>query len=187
MKKSNNYTTFYKNVKKVLFLTLLLIGFVSFAQVGIGTTDPDYSLHVKGDGVKIENTAGDNHYILPVVDGTAGQVLTTDGSNTVTWGNEGHFNFGTGGELAATNATGVADYSLNADNNFFLITTAAGFGNCVFTLPIASAANLGRIVYIFNVTGGNNIITVTYNGSTENILTGSGRGFFCNGSSWYPL
>lgn len=49
---------------------------------GIGTTTPSEKLHVAGQ-IKIDD--GVNPFTLPASDGTANQVLSTDGAGTVTW------------------------------------------------------------------------------------------------------
>ncbi|RKZ33709.1 hypothetical protein DRQ33_03675, partial [bacterium] len=53
-------------------------------RVGIGTTSPAYKLDVQGNGRFTSNlTIG--AYTLPSVDGSSGQVLSTNGSGTVSW------------------------------------------------------------------------------------------------------
>jgi hypothetical protein len=71
--------------KQILTLMVAAISITGFAQVGVGTENPQNALHIVGDGVRIENTAETSHYVLPAADGTAGQVLTTDGASAVTW------------------------------------------------------------------------------------------------------
>ncbi|WP_431471775.1 hypothetical protein I5168_10870 [Nonlabens sp. SCSIO 43208] len=46
-----------------------------------------YSGYFSGDRFAIRNEADTDGYELPTVDGTAGQVLTTDGAGMVSWGN----------------------------------------------------------------------------------------------------
>ncbi len=174
MKKSNNFTTFYKNVKKVLFLTLLLIGFVSFAQVGVGTTSPDAlsDLHVVGDnGIKIESTAGAGYTLSPD-NGTVGQVLVNDGSGDLSWGNPG-------GALNITTET--ASYSASATDD---IIKYGGSGDASFTLP--SSVPIGKMYYIAN--GSNFIITFTntmYCTTGNQVPSGTGCIYIHLGSGEY--
>lgn len=64
--------------------------------VGIGTTTPGSALDVKGTlrlsgstsgyiGLAPAAAAGSTTYILPSTDGTVGQVLSTNGTGTLTW------------------------------------------------------------------------------------------------------
>ncbi len=58
------------------------------ANVGIGTSSPSTKLDVNGTGRFASNlTIG--AYTLPAVDGTTNQVLSTNGTGTVTWQNAG--------------------------------------------------------------------------------------------------
>jgi len=69
-------------------------------KVGIGTTSPGYTLDVKGTlglsgstsgGVafSVAANAGYTTYLLPTADGTNGQVLSTNGTGTLSWVTEG--------------------------------------------------------------------------------------------------
>ena len=56
-------------------------------NVGIGTNDPGYKLHVVGTA-RISGAltlGGASAFTFPAADGTNGQVLATDGSGTLTW------------------------------------------------------------------------------------------------------
>ncbi|NPA34037.1 MAG: hypothetical protein GXO48_03795 [Chlorobi bacterium] len=63
-------------------------------NVGIGTTSPAFKLDVQGTG-RFTNTLTIGAYTLPNVDGTNGQVLTTDGAGNVSWQNVQGDNWGT--------------------------------------------------------------------------------------------
>jgi hypothetical protein len=85
-------------------------------NIGIGTTTPAHTLHVGGNaasapallvcdsgGQRIEVTGGavkiNNAYTLPAADGTAGQVICTDGSDTLAFGPGGYWTCISGPEL----------------------------------------------------------------------------------------
>lgn len=57
-------------------------------NVGIGTTTPTYPLDVNGN-TRIMGTLKVGSYTLPSADGTNGQMLSTNGSGTVSWVNGG--------------------------------------------------------------------------------------------------
>jgi len=88
-------------------------------NVGIGTTTPAHTLHVGGNaasapallvcdsgGSRIEVNSGavkiNNAYTMPAADGTAGQVICTDGSDTLTFGPGGYWTCVSGPELYYT-------------------------------------------------------------------------------------
>ncbi|MCB0402193.1 MAG: hypothetical protein KDD41_08920 [Flavobacteriales bacterium] len=52
-------------------------------NVGIGTSTPGQLLHLFGGTLRVDD--GSNPYTLPPSDGTANQVMTTDGSGNVSW------------------------------------------------------------------------------------------------------
>ena len=85
-------------------------------NIGIGTTTPAHTLHVGGNaasapallvcdsgGQRIEVTSGavkiNNAYTLPAADGTAGQVICSDGADTLTFGPGGYWTCISGPEL----------------------------------------------------------------------------------------
>ncbi|MCP4439284.1 MAG: hypothetical protein GY810_10125 [Aureispira sp.] len=104
------------NLKKLFNYTLpLLLGAMSTnaQNVGIGTNTPTEKLHVNG-GVRIANLAGTNSRLVQsdatgvlsnVADGTAGQVLTTDGAGTISWTNSTATAWGLLGNVGTSDAT----------------------------------------------------------------------------------
>lgn len=57
----------------------------SAGNVGIGTNSPSVSFHVSGNS-RIDGSLNiNNAFTLPTTDGISGQVLSTNGSGTVTW------------------------------------------------------------------------------------------------------
>ena len=89
--------------------------------IGTGTTNPSSTLDVKGTlrlsgstsgyvGFSPAAAAGSTTYTLPAADGTASQVLSTNGSGVLSWIANGG---GAGATLSATNAwTGVNSFAI---------------------------------------------------------------------------
>ncbi|MCP4442865.1 MAG: hypothetical protein GY810_28500 [Aureispira sp.] len=81
--------------KGLLSITLAFLGTTTFAQnVGVGTNNPLEKLHVDGGTVRVSALAGagqrvvyadNNGNLTALADGTASQVLTTNGAGTLTW------------------------------------------------------------------------------------------------------
>ena len=88
-------------------------------NIGIGTTTPAHTLHVGGNaasapallvcdsgGSRIEVNSGavkiNNAYTMPAADGSAGEVICTDGSDTLTFGPGGYWTCVSGPELYYT-------------------------------------------------------------------------------------
>ena len=93
-------------------------------NIGIGTTTPAHTLHVGGNaasapallvcdsgGQRIEVTGGavkiNNAYTLPAADGSAGQVICTDGSDTLTFGPGGYWTCINGPEIYYATNVGI--------------------------------------------------------------------------------
>ena len=85
-------------------------------NIGIGTTTPAHTLHVGANaasapallvcdsgGARIEVNSGavkiNNEYTMPAADGSAGEVICTDGSDTLTFGPGGYWTCISGPEL----------------------------------------------------------------------------------------
>jgi hypothetical protein len=131
---------------------------------------------------QISNPAGTG-YALPTADGTANQVLTTDGNGSVSWGNAG-----TGGlAICNTNLSGNQTISsastwtkMEFDTVDFDLNTDFDTGNNEFTVPAdgiyritamyTSSANLNNSnTFGIRITaGGNNIQEVNYKHMNEN-------------------
>lgn len=60
-------------------------GTVSSGNIGIGEKVPTEKLHITNGSLKIDD--GANPYTLPSADGTANQIMQTDGSGNVSWVN----------------------------------------------------------------------------------------------------
>jgi hypothetical protein len=93
-------------------------------NIGIGTTTPAHTLHVGGNAVsaaallvcdsggqRIEVTSAavkiNNAYTLPAADGTAGQVICTDGADTLTFGPGGYWTCISGPEIYYATNVGI--------------------------------------------------------------------------------
>jgi hypothetical protein len=126
--------------KQILTLMVAAISITGFAQVGVGTENPQNALHIVGDGVRIENTAETSHYVLPAADGTAGQVLTTDGASAVTWA-------AVGGALSYT-STAATTYNVLVTDDIIEYTNASA-GN--FVLP--AGVPVGKVFYFASTAG----------------------------------
>lgn len=111
-----------KTLSKLLLLLPLLGGLVSLnaQNVGIGTAAPSEKLHVVGD-VRITGLSGTGNRLVQsnatgvlsnIADGTAGQVLTTNGAGVLSWTNTASAAWdllGNAGTTPATNFLGTTD------------------------------------------------------------------------------
>ena len=108
-------------------------------NIGIGTTTPAHTLHVGGNaasapallvcdsgGSRIEVNSGavkiNNAYTMPAADGSAGEVICTDGSDTLTFGPGGYWTcvsgpelYYTGGNVGIGTDDPIADLEIAAD------------------------------------------------------------------------
>ena len=131
-------------------------------NIGIGTTTPAHTLHVGGNaasapallvcdsgGQRIEVTGGavkiNNAYTMPAADGTAGQVVCTDGSDTLTFGPGGYWTCVAGPELYYTGGNvgiGTADPSHTLD-----VEGVGNFLTCTVTPDVCATTKvIGAIV-----------------------------------------
>jgi hypothetical protein len=168
--------------KQILTLMVAAISITGFAQVGVGTADPQKALHIVGNGVRIENAAETSHYDLPDADGTAGQVLTTNGASAVTWA-----------------AAGAAAYPVsnfltkNAGNDPFVLAeistaiTSIEFitSGGTFALTNLTAADIGKVIHFSNNAGSN--VTITYNATNTVIFNNRAGSYLWNGTKWLRI
>ena len=130
-------------------------------NVGIGTTTPTSKLHVAGQ-IKIDD--GVNPFTLPASDGTANQVLSTDGAGTVTWVNQ------SGG--AATDASDVGTEAAGrtlvaGDHLKYLRSTSATA--VTFTVPPQSSVSwVNNAEIVFEQAGTGQITIAAGSGVTIN-------------------
>lgn len=140
--------------------------------------------------------AADYTLTLPVDDGNDGQALITDGTGTLTWGN--NLKSTTGGAAlqigTAATANGFVVHSSNLVTNNAGAAPAPANGYSVYTFTgtaYGGAATLpgvgtaGKIVSVINGTGG--AILVAVSGGNYTINLNRAAQFISNGTSWYPL
>ncbi len=80
----------------------------AYSQHGTTTSDPSYSGYFRGDRFAIRSEDDSDGYEMPTVDGTANQVLTTDGSGNASWSDNvsaSEIFFDSGTTTAATSTT----------------------------------------------------------------------------------
>lgn len=189
-------------------------------NVGVGTTSPGSALDVKGTlrlsgsssgyvGLAPAASAGSTTYTLPSADGSANQVLRTNGSGVLSWVTSGS------GTVTSVSGTGtVSGLSLSGtvttSGNLTLggtlsltsgdITSGLGFtpysntnpngyinssGSCAFATSAGSASTATSASTAANLSGGT-LTTSSYSllSSTSLVAIGnsSGQGVFVNGS-----
>jgi hypothetical protein len=131
----------------------------SSGNVGIGTTSPGSKLDVKGTlrlsgstsgyvGLAPAAAAGSTTYTLPSADGTSGQVLSTNGTGTLSWATAGGgFAAGTAMLFVQTAApTGWTKSTTHNDKALRIVSGAASSGGSVaFTTAFASQGVNGTV------------------------------------------
>lgn len=156
---------------------------IFYGNVGIGTTTPTAKTHIKGAtsdntayGLKIDGSSGAKNfyvrndgriefknYAFPVVDGTSGQVLTTDGAGTLSWDSRDDYGemyvynksiplqINTADTYHAFHQVTAGDITSGLTNNFTINTGR------VVDADITSEANNGGKLQI--VTSANHLLT----------------------------
>lgn len=147
--------------------------------------------------IKSPAVLGANYTLtLPVDDGNDGQALITDGTGTLSWGNNLKSSAG-GAALQIGTAATANGFTVHASN---LVTNNAGpnpapaNGHSVYTYTGAAyagtatlpgVATTGKIVSVINGTGG--AIQVAVAGGNYTINQNRAAQFISNGTNWYPL
>jgi len=112
--------------------------------VGVGTSTPGSKLDVKGTlrlsgatsgyvGLAPAAAAGSTTYTLPSADGTSGQVLSTNGSGTLSWATAG--GGGGGGPILESYQTISSNYSITAGSNGFSVGPVSVPTGVAVTVP----------------------------------------------------
>ena len=160
---------------------------VSTGNVGIGTTAPGSALDVKGTirlsgstsgfvGLAPAAAAGGTTYTLPTADGTNGQVLSTNGSGTLSWatasgGGSGWLLTGNSGTTTGINFVGTTDgqgltFKVNSVTAGFLglsgsslaasygVGSSAGFKSTAIGAGATATANNEAVALGYNAVGG---------------------------------
>ncbi|MBC7864881.1 MAG: hypothetical protein IAF38_18040 [Bacteroidia bacterium] len=112
-------------------------------NVGIGNSNPLFKLEVAGTG-KFSSNLTIGAYILPAVDGTANQFLSTNGAGVVTWKSSTALAWGITGNSGTTASTAAIGSTVN--NNFIGTTDAKNLivaTNNLERMRITSAGNMG--------------------------------------------
>lgn len=129
-------------------------------NVGIGTDSPTELLHLQNGTLRIDN--GSNPYNLPVADGTANQVLTTNGAGVTSWQEpEGKLLQDTDGDTEINVET-----SADEDIIRFRLGNGSGYpGGDYFTMvgPRLNTVNPGQSVFIGENAGANDDLSANQN------------------------
>ena len=186
--------------KYILTIMLFSLGFAGYAQVGIGTANPQTTLHVVGN-------AGDTPGALNAIDGITVPVVTDDMTTTATNGTKisqlvystnasstGYYHWNGSSWMPLNtmlNATienidcsSACSATNNSANFYFLSNTPFPAGTSL-TLPAASTRT-GDIIVISNIdgAGGDISFTNTLIGSESLLPPNSTYSLVSNGSNW---
>ncbi|GAK97077.1 hypothetical protein JCM19294_583 [Nonlabens tegetincola] len=121
-----------------------------------------YSGYFSGDRFAIRNEADTDGYELPTVDGSAGQVLTTDGSGNASWGNP----IATNTSLNLASYSGGPSGSATPIDNGSYLNLSPTTGNQEFLLPEPTTVP-GRMYILRNISNSENAVIYTPNPGGE--------------------
>ena len=152
-------------------------------NVGIGTSNPNFKLHVVGGLIVVDD--GSNPYSLPLADGNPGEFLQTNGVGTTSWqpvptakwGGTGVTTLATASDnvgIGTTNPTRKLQVNDNSTNPaVFVQQTGTGSALTVYsntstsTQTVFSASSLGGGVTGFNIKGDGSVGIGTTNPSLQ--------------------
>jgi len=128
-------------------------------NVGVGTTDPDRLLDVSGTG-RFTGALTLGSYTLPTADGTNGQVLSTNGSGTVSW---------------QTIAGGSSQWTTSGDDIYSSNSGNVGIGDTTPSQKLEVDGSIAMSGYLYQGTD----LLLHNSGSVFNVFLGNSAG---NGS-----
>ena len=195
--------------KLILTAVFTAICFMTSAQVGIGTTNPETTLHVVGaNATGTTNTPG----ALNAVDGIAVPVVTDDMTTTTTNGTKVSqlvysnnaastgFYFWNGTAWVAMMPTDVtlgavtdvsiptnATYDIPSTGSVFNLINGAAFGGPTVRLPPATPANVGKLLVIINTNSTTTINLANVGGNNTQFGGGKSGIFVSNGTTWIAV
>lgn len=115
--------------------------------------------------------SGSGGYQMPIIDGTVGQTLVTDGAGTVSWNtiinpsfNQPAANVSTSGPTAGVTGNG-AIYNFICDIVLYDNTSSYNLGTGVYTIPIDGLYNVFMRVPIGNISAGMTNGTIGFSGT----------------------
>ena len=155
---------------------------IAIGDTAISTTANQIALGGATDTIKISNT-----YTLPTADGSANQVLTTNGSGVVSFADAGG-----GFDADFVIADKTATYTVVAGDAGKVLTHSAN--DITFNLTAAATLGAGFHVWIKNEGASGDITSIDPNGSEtldgraiEKLFTGESIHIYTDGSNWYSL
>jgi len=161
----------------------------AYSQHGTTTSDPSYSGYFRGDQFAIRSEDDTDGYEMPTVDGTASQVLTTDGSGVASWETPNSVS-----NIYDYATTGIATGTYAIPDNLRTLRVLNAVS--AITLPDPSAY-MGRIITItsrsgnslkiLNVPGGSTIFDDVTGSAITTINGGERFTIHSDGNDWIVI
>jgi hypothetical protein len=197
--------------KQILTLMVAAISITGFAQVGVGTANPDSTLDVVAANTTVVAGATDTAGILTSADGITVPSVTDASTTSINGVNDGqlvydttqkafyYFNSATttwtavgGGAaaavpyeeiLGAVTTVTTGSYTIAATDYTVITEHTSGV---TITFPDLTAAEAGRTLFVVNnnTSGGNTILNVTGN---LGMFPGRSYGVMWSGTTWFAL
>lgn len=160
----------------------------SSQNVGVGTTSPGSKLDVKGTlrlsgstsgyvGIAPAAAAGSTTYTLPSADGTSGQMLSTNGSGTLSWATAGGVTSAVAGNgITVSSATGAVTISQDIYTGSTATNTSYPIGSYVCARSINTGTQVNSSATLYGATTTGIVMFVgSSGGSGSSALTGTWR------------